>query len=137
MNIKFREIRINTKRRREIVNITEEIQKFVNESKINNGICLVYSTHATSAIIINENESGLLEDIIRKINEDYPIEKEWLHNRIDDNADAHLASTFIGPSVTIPIKDGKLCLGTWQDIFFLELDGPRIGRKIIIEVLGV
>ncbi|RZN55680.1 MAG: YjbQ family protein [Candidatus Methanomethylicota archaeon] len=137
MNIKFKEIVINTKRRREIVNITEEIQKFVNESKINNGICLVYSTHATSAIIINENESGLLEDIIRKINEDYPIEKGWLHNRIDDNADAHLASTFIGPSVTIPIKDGKLCLGTWQDIFFLELDGPRIGRKIIIEVLGV
>ncbi len=137
MNIKFKEIRISTKRRREIVNITEEVQKFVNESKINNGICLVYSTHATSAIIINENESGLLEDIIRKINEDYPIEKEWLHNRIDDNADAHLASTFIGPSVTIPIKDGKLCLGTWQDIFFLELDGPRIGRRIIIEILGV
>ncbi|MCQ5337178.1 MAG: secondary thiamine-phosphate synthase enzyme YjbQ [Candidatus Methanomethylicia archaeon] len=137
MNIKFKEIVINTKRRREIVNITEEVEKFVNESKINNGICLVYSKHATSAIIINENESGLLEDIIRKINEDYPIEKGWLHNRIDDNADAHLASTFIGPSVTIPIKDGKLCLGTWQSIFFLELDGPRIGRKVIIEVLGV
>ncbi|MCQ5340727.1 MAG: secondary thiamine-phosphate synthase enzyme YjbQ [Candidatus Methanomethylicia archaeon] len=137
MNIKFKEIVINTKRRREVIDITEEVEKFVSESKINNGICLVYSKHATSAIIINENESGLLEDIIRKINEDYPIEKEWLHNRIDDNADAHLASTFIGTSVTIPIKDGKLCLGTWQDIFFLELDGPRIGRKVIIEVLGV
>jgi secondary thiamine-phosphate synthase enzyme len=137
MNIKFKEIVINTKKRREVIDITEEVEKFVSESKINNGICLVYSKHATSAIIINENESGLLEDIIRKINEDYPIEKEWLHNRIDDNADAHLASTFIGPSVTIPIKDGKLCLGTWQSIFFLELDGPRIGRKVIIEVLGV
>lgn len=137
MNIKFKEIVINTKRRREVIDITEEVEKFVSESKINNGICLVYSKHATSAIIINENESGLLEDIIRKINEDYPIEKEWLHNRIDDNADAHLASTFIGTSVTIPIKDRKLCLGTWQDIFFLELDGPRIGRKVIIEVLGV
>ncbi|MCC6013394.1 MAG: secondary thiamine-phosphate synthase enzyme YjbQ [Candidatus Verstraetearchaeota archaeon] len=137
MNIKFKEIVINTKKRREVIDITEEVEKFVSESKINNGICLVYSKHATSAIIINENESGLLEDIIRKINEDYPIEREWLHNRIDDNADAHLASTFIGPSVTIPIKDGKLCLGTWQSIFFLELDGPRIGRKVIIEVLGV
>ncbi|MCS7098006.1 MAG: secondary thiamine-phosphate synthase enzyme YjbQ [Candidatus Methanomethyliaceae archaeon] len=137
MRVGFKELFLNTKRRREIIDITEEVQKAITENDIENGICLIYSTHSTTAIIINEEESGLMEDILRKIDEDYPKNGIWLHNRIDDNADAHLAGAFIGPSIAIPVKDGRLCLGTWQNIFFLELDGPRIGRRVIIEVLGI
>lgn len=136
MKIGFKELFLNTKKRREIIDITEEVQKVIIENNIEDGICLVYSTHSTTAIIINEEESGLMEDILKKIDEDFPKNGIWLHNRIDDNADAHLAGAFIGPSIAIPVRNGKLCLGTWQNIFFLELDGPRIGRKVIIEVLG-
>ncbi|MEM4529586.1 MAG: secondary thiamine-phosphate synthase enzyme YjbQ [Candidatus Methanomethylicaceae archaeon] len=137
MKIFFKELLLNTKKRREIIDITKEVEKIVNDSEIENGICIVYSMHSTTAIIINEKEEGLMEDIINKINEDYPRNGKWFHNRIDDNADAHLAGAFIGPSITIPIRERRLCLGTWQNLFFLELDGPRIGRKVIIEVLGL
>lgn len=137
MKVFFKELLLNTKKRRETIEITGEVERIVKESGVKNGICIIYSMHSTTAMIINEREEGLMEDIINKINEDYPRDGKWLHNRIDDNADAHLAGAFIGPSITIPIREGRLCLGTWQDIFFLELDGPRVGRKVIIEVLGL
>lgn len=137
MKVFFRELTLNTKRRREILDITEEVERAVRESGVENGLCVVHSMHSTTAIMINEREEGLMEDIISKINEEYPRDGGWLHNRIDDNADAHLAGAFTGPSTVIPIKEGRLCLGTWQDVFFLELDGPRAGRRIVIEVLGL
>lgn len=133
----FKELRINTAKSRELIDITDEISTAVQESGISNGICVVYSMHSTSAIIINEAERGLMEDVLNKIDEDFPRGRDWLHNRIDDNADSHLAGAFIGPSVTIPVKEGSLCLGTWQSVFFVELDGPRSRRRVIIEVLGV
>jgi secondary thiamine-phosphate synthase enzyme len=132
----FKELRLSTTKRRELIDLTDEVNRAVSESGVENGICLVYSMHSTSAIIINEGESGLMEDILHKVDEDFPRGRAWLHNRIDDNADAHLAGAFIGPSVVIPVKGGSPCLGTWQSVFFVELDGPRIGRKVIIEVLG-
>lgn len=136
MNTRFREIQINTTKRRELIDITQELLRAVQESGIKNGICVVYSLHSTSAIIINEPERGLMEDILTKVDEDFPRGRDWLHNRIDDNADSHLAGAFLGPSITIPLRNGSLCLGTWQSVFFLELDGPRSGRRVIIEVLG-
>jgi len=132
----FKDLRLNTTRRRELIDLTGEVVKVVRESGVENGICLVYSMHSTSAIIINEGERGLMEDILAKIDEDFPRGRAWLHNRIDDNADAHLAGAFIGPSVVIPVKGGSPCLGTWQSVFFVELDGPRSGRRVVIEVLG-
>ncbi|MEM3365929.1 MAG: secondary thiamine-phosphate synthase enzyme YjbQ [Candidatus Bathyarchaeia archaeon] len=133
----FRELHINTGKRKELIDITDEVCRAVKESGIEEGICLVYSMHSTSAIIINELEGGLMDDILTKIEEDFPRGRSWLHNRIDDNADSHLAGAFLGPSRVIPVKGGSPCLGTWQSIFFLELDGPRSGRRVIIEVLGV
>ncbi len=136
MKTTFKDLRLNTTRRRELIDLTGEVVKVVRESGVENGICLVYSMHSTSAIIINEGERGLMEDILAKIDEDFPRGRAWLHNRIDDNADAHLAGAFIGPSVVIPVKGGSPCLGTWQSVFFVELDGPRSGRRVVIEVLG-
>lgn len=127
---------LNTGKRKELVNITKEVRRAVSESGIRDGICTVYTMHSTSAVIVNEDEGGLKSDIIAKIGEDFPQERGWAHNRIDDNADAHLAGAYLGPSVTVPVEGGQPDLGTWQSVFFLELDGPRTGRRVVIQVMG-
>jgi len=131
----FREIEISTDRRRQLVDITDSVEKTVRESGVENGICLVHTLHSTTAIVINEHESGLMNDILAKIATDYPPRVGWHHDRVDDNADAHLASAFTGPSRALPVRAKRLVRGTWQNIFFLELDGPRAGRRILVEVL--
>lgn len=135
MRILLKEISVSTKNRTELIDITGNVEDFVRDAQVKNGICLVYSLHSTAAIVINENERGLASDIIRKVSEEFPQGAGWSHDRIDNNADAHLASTFIGPSRVLPIKDSSLVRGTWQNIFLLELDGQRI-RSLIIEALG-
>jgi len=132
----FKEISLSTSKRLELVDITEDVSSFVKECNVESGICLVNSPHSTTAIVVNEHESGLMEDILRKVQEEFPRGAGWHHDRVDDNADAHLASIFLGHSKTFPIKDGRVERGTWQNIFFLELDGPR-NRRVLFEVIGV
>jgi len=136
MNVYFKELSFSTRRRRELIDITGQVEKIVYESGVRNGMCLVYAPHATIAIVVNEHETGLMNDIITKIERDFPRGFGWLHDKIDDNADAHLASAFIGSSKIFPIVNGKLIRGTWQNIFVLELDGPRSTRRILVEVMG-
>lgn len=136
MKIYFKELLLRTQQRRELIDITLDVEKVVRESSISNGLCLVFVPHATAAIVLNEHERGLLNDIMRKISEMYPDNGGWDHNRIDDNAAAHLASTFIGPATFMPVKEGKLVRGTWQNIFLVELDGPRPTRRVVVEVIG-
>jgi secondary thiamine-phosphate synthase enzyme len=135
MNIKIKEIKVETKERIQLIDVTDQIESFVKESGVKSGLCLIHSLHSTTAIIINEREEGLIQDLIHEAQKVFPKEAGWLHNRIDDNADAHLASAFIGSSKIFPVKEAKLIRGAWQNIFLLELDGPRT-RRIIIEVLG-
>ncbi|MGQ9469563.1 MAG: secondary thiamine-phosphate synthase enzyme YjbQ [Nitrososphaerales archaeon] len=135
MKVFFDEINVSTKSRTELIDISNYVEDHVRKSNIKNGFCLVFALHSTVSIIINEHEMCLMQDIINKVGKDFPKGIGWLHDRIDDNADAHLASTFIGPSRIFPVKDGRLVRGTWQNIFLLELDGPR-SRKIVLEVLG-
>ncbi len=136
MKVLFREVEISTEARQQLVDVTEHVERIVRDSGIENGMCLIHSVHSTTSIIINEHENGLMDDILRKITADYPRGAGWRHDRIDDNADAHLASVFTGPSKTLPVRMGKLLRGTWQCIFLLELDGPRKGRRIVVEVMG-
>ena len=136
MKTTFSEIKISTNERTQLVDVMERVEKIVGDSGVENGICLIHSLHSTTAIIINEHENGLMDDVLRKIAVDYPHGAGWHHDRVDDNADSHLASVFIGSSKVIPVKAKRLVLGTWQNIFFLELDGPRANRTIIVEVLG-
>lgn len=136
MKVYFKEIIVSTKRNLELVDITREVEKCVSQSGIKNGMCLVYAPHATAAIIANEHESGLMDDILSKVREEYPKDGKWRHNIIDDNAAAHLASAFIASSRIFPVREGRLIRGTWQNIFLLELDGPRSYRRIIVEVMG-
>ncbi len=116
---------IRTSERVELVDITEEVKSEVRNSGIVNGICVVSTSHTTTAIILNENETGLRHDILDFLEKLIPPSAGYQHDRIDNNADAHLKAIILGPSETIPVTGGELVLGTWQRIFFVELDGPR------------
>jgi secondary thiamine-phosphate synthase enzyme len=136
LKIYFKELSVKTARRKELVDITYEVEKAVAESGVANGLCLVFAPHATAAVIANEHERGLMNDILRKFAEEFPDDGAWEHNRIDDNAAAHLASAFVGSARIFPVKDGRIVRGTWQNIFLVELDGPRASRRVVIEVIG-
>ncbi len=135
MKVVFQQLDVRTSGRKELVDLTDRIEQVVEESGLKEGMCLITTLHTTSCIIINEHEEGLMQDIVAKLRTDFPNDGKWLHNRIDDNADAHLASSFLGPSKVLPIRDGVLVRGTWQNIFLMELDGPR-KRTVLVELLG-
>lgn len=126
---------LDSSKRTEILDITLEVQEFINESRIAEGIINIYSKHSTSAIVVNENENGLLTDFKNILKDLAPENSNYKHDIIDNNADSHLKSLFLGPSETIPFSDKKLNLGTWQSIFFIELDGPR-KRTIEFTLIG-
>jgi secondary thiamine-phosphate synthase enzyme len=129
-------ITLSTSEKYQLVDLTETVEEIVSESQVANGLCLVHASHATAAIICNEHESGLIHDILRKVKEIFPPNAGYLHDRIDDNASAHIASALIGASRTFPIKDGGLVRGTWQNLFLLELDGPRSRRTVNVHIIG-
>jgi len=130
-----KEIIISTKEHNELVDITKEVEKIVSESKVKQGLCNVFAAHATAAILINENyDPNVREDIINALNKIIPEHNNYKHDQIDNNAASHIKAAIRGPSETIPIKDGKLLLGTWQQIAFCEFDGPRSNRKVIVSV---
>jgi secondary thiamine-phosphate synthase enzyme len=127
-------LRVRSKERIQVIDITEDVEAIVRRSGISEGICLVHLPHATAALVANENEMGLINDIIRKIREEF-VREGWEHDRIDDNAYAHLASSFIGPSRAFPVSSGRILRGTWQSILLIELDGPR-ERNVVVTVVG-
>lgn len=126
-------LEFSSSKKKELVNISSEVEKIVNQSNKRDGMCLVYTPHTTAAILINEDEPGFKTDI-EKILEVWIPEGDWQHNSVDGNATAHLASALIGQSRVIPIINGDLQLGTWQQIFLVELDGPRTTRRVVIQI---
>jgi secondary thiamine-phosphate synthase enzyme len=131
-----RTLTLSSKERRQLIDITHEVEDLVEKSGVRNGLCIVSAPHATAAIIANENERGLIRDTIGKIEDLFPTSGSYFHNAIDDNADAHLASSFLGHSRSFPIMNGRMVRGTWQNIFLVELDGPRLSRKVHIQATG-
>ena len=130
------EFTISTTKKQELVDITGKINSIIKNSEIKNGLCNIFTAHATAAIIINENyDPNICLDLLDSLNKLIPS-GIWRHDMIDGNADSHIKAAILGPSETIPIKNGELQLGQWQSCMFAELDGPRNGRKIIITVTG-
>ncbi|MHC1623333.1 MAG: secondary thiamine-phosphate synthase enzyme YjbQ [Candidatus Methanospirareceae archaeon] len=127
-------IEIRTKESTELIDITREVKGIVSRKSVDSGACVIFTKHTTTGIIINENEAGLKSDILTLLNELIPTGKGYLHDRIDNNAHAHLRAVVLGSSVTIPIEGGTLALGTWQSIMFVECDGPR-RREVCVEVI--
>jgi len=130
----MKKIRIRTKERIEMIDVTGEVERAVAESKVEEGICVVYSPHTTSGVIINENaDPAVQEDIMAALSGQYPSDRNWRHG--EGNADAHAKAAVLGSSVTIPVSAARLALGAWQGIFFCECDGPR-NRELYIQVIG-
>ncbi len=125
---------IQTTTRTELIDITDRVRAAVKESGIKDGICVISTRHTTAGIAVNENERGLRNDILEMLETLIPENKSYAHNQIDNNADAHLRSVLLGNSATLPIEDGHLVLGTWQSIFFVELDGPR-NRSVNVKII--
>ena len=137
MKVVVKEITLSTQSRFQLIDITSEVESIVEKSGVKNGIALVFAPHATAAIIANEHESGLINDIIDKVKEfTEPGSSKWRHNIIDDNAHAHIGSALFGAERVFPVVNGKLIRGTWQNIFLLEMDGPRSRRRVYVVVMG-
>ena len=132
----MKELRFSTDGEIDLVDITAEVERVVVESGVKNGHVLVFVPGATGAIVTIEHESGLLEDFRRALRELIPKGAGYLHDRIDDNAHSHLRATLLGASECFPVVDGRLIRGTWQQIFFVELDVRPRHRRVIVQVVG-
>jgi secondary thiamine-phosphate synthase enzyme len=128
-------IQVATSGKSDLVNISGEVESAVAESGINEGIALVFTMHTTTGLFINEAESGLLNDIEKSLDRAVPSRDAYLHNRVDNNAPSHIQSILLGASLAIPVEGGGLLLGTWQNVFLAERDGPR-RRTVHIKVVG-
>ena len=117
----------------QFIDITDQIQEIVEKSKIHQGMVFVFSPHATGAIILNENDQPLLDDFRDLLERLIPKSGSYRH---PINAHSHLRSIFMEPSKAIPVKDGKLALGTWQSIIWVEVDTRPRTRTVMVTVLG-
>lgn len=128
----IKQLTIQTKKKTEMVNITEEIEKIIKESGLKEGRCYLFVPHTTAGITVNEGaDPAVAEDILDKLSELVPESQDYHHT--EGNAEAHIKSTLVGISLTLLIKNSQLVLGTWQSVFFCEFDGPR-QRKVIIRL---
>jgi secondary thiamine-phosphate synthase enzyme len=132
-----KEIWIDTKNRREFINITPDVNRFLMESGVSEGLCLVNAMHITASVFINDDESGLhhdFEEWLEKLAPEKPY-SQYQHNGFEDNADAHLKRQVMGREVVVAITDGKLDFGPWEQIFYGEFDGKR-RKRILIKIIG-
>jgi len=126
-------IRVRTRKKAEVVDLTRQVADAVSRSGVGEGTCTVVVRHATAAIVINENaDSGFRLDLVAALDKLFP-EGVWEHDKVDDNGAAHLKAAVLGPSEAVPIRDGRLLLGTWQGIALVECDGPR-DREVVVDV---
>ncbi len=132
-----KELWFNSPKRREIIRITEDVQKAVDESGIKEGLVLVNAMNITASVFINDDESGLHRDYERWLEKLAPEKpySQYDHNGFEDNADAHLKRTIMGREVVCAITDGRLDFGTWEQIFYYELDGKR-NKHALIKIIG-
>ena len=125
------ELRLRTRTKRELVDITSELAAIVSKAAMAEGLCHVYVAHATAAIVINENDDpNVCVDMLDALDRLIPA-GIWRHDRVDGNAASHIQAAILGPGETIPVRDGELLLGRWQAVMLAELDGPR-ERRIIV-----
>ncbi|MEE1135222.1 secondary thiamine-phosphate synthase enzyme YjbQ [uncultured Methanobrevibacter sp.] len=126
-------LKLNTSKNFEIIDITSAINDLID---IDNGIISIFSRHSTTAIVVNENESGLLSDFEFMLENLVQDKFTYEHDRIDNNARSHLKSFLLSSSECLPIRNSRLDLGTWQSVFFVELDGPRSNRTLSLTIIG-
>lgn len=128
------QLTINTAKKQELIDITNKIEDILKKQKIENGLINIYIQHTTSSLIINENnDPNICTDLLNSLSSLVPSGK-WLHDKIDNNASAHIKSSILNSSLTIPFENKKLLLGRWQAVMLVEFDGPR-NRNIITTII--
>ena len=126
----------NTRKRREYLNITADVETAVREARIQEGMVLVSAMHITAGVYVNDNESGLIEDIDQWLEQLAPFREDYRHHETGEtNGDSHLKALLIHHEVIVPITAGKLDFGPWQRIFYAEFDGQR-DKRVIVKVMG-
>ena len=141
MNFYSQDLRISTRKRIEILDITEEVYRIVMKSGIKNGLVNLWVPHSTAAIAVNEHDTDLWGDIVNVLQKIAPLKEDYQHNAKygwsmgEQNAHAHILSCLIKPGVSIPLENGRMHLGTWQSILFIEMDGSR-SRRVHVQIIG-
>jgi secondary thiamine-phosphate synthase enzyme len=126
----------NTKQARELVNITARLAEIVQRSEVREGMCLVSAMHITAGIWVNDEEDGLKHDFLEWLDQLAPARPDYRHHQTgEDNADAHLKRTLVHHQVILPITDGQLDLGPWEQVFYTEFDGRR-KKRVVVKVMG-
>jgi len=126
----------NTKNHREYVNITDTVEGIVQKSGVKEGMVLVSAMHITAGVYVNDAESGLIQDIDEWLEKIAPFQREYRHHRTgESNGDSHLKSLLVHHEVIVPITDGRLDLGPWQQVYYAEFDGQR-KKRVIVKVMG-
>ena len=124
---------VSTRSRTDFVAITQQVQKVVSDSGVENGVCVVFVPHTTASVTINEGaDPDVVRDMKNELDKIVPWEDGYYH--MEGNSAAHIKSSLFGPSLTLIIHEGRLVLGTWQSIYFCEFDGPR-SRRLVIKVV--
>jgi len=127
---------VATTAKRQAIDITEQVREIVRRANVERGLCHVMVLHATAAIVVNENDDpNIGVDLIDALGRAVPEHAGWRHDRIDDNAQAHILASILGPSEMVPIENGDLRLGRWQGLMLIELDGPRAPRKVLVTII--
>ena len=133
MKVFSQSLEFSTKGEIDFIDLTERVRTLVSESQVNGGIAHVFTPHATGVVVVTEDDWNLLEDIKRALERLIPKQAAYRH---PSNAHAHLRSILLSPDRTLPIVDGKLALGTWQSIFFIETDVRPRQRTVTVQILG-
>ena len=136
MKVHTEYLTFHTKKRREYVHITPRVEAIVSKSGVREGLVLVSAMHITAGVYVNDHESGLIEDIDEWLEKLAPFNPHYKHHQTgEDNGDAHLKSLIIHHEVIVPVTNGKLDFGPWQQIFYAEFDGQR-DKRVIVKVMG-
>ncbi|GGN88370.1 MULTISPECIES: secondary thiamine-phosphate synthase enzyme YjbQ [Haloarcula] len=117
-------LQLDTDERVTVVDVTDDVAAAVPDD-VAEGVCTVFVRHTTAGVCVNEREQRLLTDLEDALERLVPADEQYSHDRLDGNADAHLRAMLLGSSVSVPVRDGDLALGTWQSVLFVECDGPR------------
>jgi secondary thiamine-phosphate synthase enzyme len=126
----------NTKKRKEIVPITDQIERIIHNSGVQEGFALVSAMHITASVIVNDEEPGLWKDILEWVEQVAPENPNYRHHRTgEDNGDAHLKNLLLHHQVILPITNGRFDAGPWQRVFYCEFDGQR-NKRVIVKVIG-
>ena len=137
LQIETEEFEFNTDGEIELFDLTDNINQFVRDTGIQEGRVTIFVPGSTGAIVAVEYERGLIQDVKDIIPLLIPKGKGYLHDRIDSNAHSHLRATLYGPEMTVPVSKGRMTLGTWQQVVFLELDVRSRHRRVIFQIMGV